>query len=222
MNSYFHEIYRGRTVLVTGHTGFKGSWLSLWLTELGARVVGYSLPPPTQPNHFDLLRLPMESIEGDVRDAGQLRAKLQACEPQIVFHLAAQPLVRVSYREPAATYETNILGTVNLLEACRRTPSVRAIVCVTSDKVYENREAPSGYMLVGQQLLEGQSHTCDAWNFGPEEEGAVEAERVVQLLEKHWPQVTYRVAAETSALPETKILKLDSTKAHRRLKWRSI
>src|SRR2546426_10614026 len=145
MNSYFHEIYRGRTVLVTGHTGFKGSWLSLWLTELGARVVGYSLPPPTQPNHFDLLRLPMESIEGDVRDAGQLRAKLQACEPQIVFHLAAQPLVRVSYREPAATYETNILGTVNLLEACRRTPSVRAIVCVTSDKVYENREAPSGY-----------------------------------------------------------------------------
>jgi CDP-glucose 4,6-dehydratase len=142
----FDNVYRGRSVLVTGHTGFKGSWLCLWLAGLGARVTGFALPPPTRPSHWELLDLPGDtSIIGDIRDPAALTAAFAASQPEVVFHLAAQPLVRRSYREPAETYTTNVTGTVNVFEACRATPSVRAIVCVTSDKVYENRESPVGY-----------------------------------------------------------------------------
>jgi CDP-glucose 4,6-dehydratase len=145
MNTNLESCYRGCRVFVTGHTGFKGSWLCLWLRRFGARVHGYSLPPSTSPNHHDGLELGMASTLADVRDACRLTAAVQDFQPEIVFHLAAQPLVRRSYREPTATFETNVGGTVNLYEACRATPSVRAIICVTSDKAYENRESQTGY-----------------------------------------------------------------------------
>lgn len=143
----FRDAYRGRRVLVTGHTGFKGSWLSEWLLDLGAEVAGFSLAPNTSPSHFDLLRLSsrLKHIEGDVRDRQALERAVAEFRPEIVFHLAAQPLVRLSYAEPVMTWETNVMGTVNLLEAVRRCPSVKACVVVTSDKCYENREWPWGY-----------------------------------------------------------------------------
>jgi CDP-glucose 4,6-dehydratase len=141
----FGDIYRGRRVLVTGHTGFKGSWLALWLTRLGARVVGYSLPAPTQPDHWGLLGLDIPSVTGDVRDGARLREVIAEYRPEVVFHLAAQPLVRRSYRDPVDTFATNILGTLQLYEACRQAPDLRAVVTVTSDKVYENHRWAWGY-----------------------------------------------------------------------------
>lgn len=134
--------WRGRRVLVTGHTGFKGSWLSLWLHALGAEVTGFALPPPSEPSLFATARIDelIAHHEGDVRDMTALRAAVDASRPEAIFHLAAQPLVRLSYREPVETYATNVMGTVHLLEAARRAPDVKAIVCVTSDKCYENRE----------------------------------------------------------------------------------
>jgi CDP-glucose 4,6-dehydratase len=141
----FADIYRGRRVLITGHTGFKGSWLSLWLHELGAEVVGVALPPATQPNHWDLLRIAVNEHRVDIRDFEALNRVFEATQPEIVFHLAAQPLVRRSYRDPLETWATNVMGTANVFEACRRTPNVRAIVAITTDKCYENREWPWGY-----------------------------------------------------------------------------
>jgi CDP-glucose 4,6-dehydratase len=134
--------WRGRRVLVTGVTGFKGGWLALWLRELGATVVGYSLPPPTTPSLFHSARVgdDLEWIDGDVRDCARLRRVAADHAPEIVFHLAAQPLVRASYETPVETFETNVLGTVNVLESLREQSSTRAIVVVTSDKCYENRE----------------------------------------------------------------------------------
>ena len=125
---------RGRRVLVTGHTGFKGSWLALWLQQLGARVSGLALPADAQPNHSRLLGLQFDEALIDLRDACMVRAALRRFEPEMVFHLAAQPLVRRSYREPAATFDTNVMGLVNLLEAVRATPSVRVVVNATTDK----------------------------------------------------------------------------------------
>ena len=141
------NIYNGKKVLVTGHTGFKGSWLSLWLTELGAKVIGYSLEPPTDPNMFEAINLKdkITHVRGDVRHGDRLSSVFERIKPDIVFHLAAQPIVRRSYKEPKLTYQTNIMGTVNLLEAVRATESVRACVIVTSDKCYENREWVYGY-----------------------------------------------------------------------------
>lgn len=141
----FGDSYRGKRVLLTGHTGFKGSWLALWLHELGAKVVGISLSPETMPNHWDLLAIPIEDRRLDIRNADALMLAIQEAAPEIVFHLAAQPLVRRSYHAPLQTWSTNVMGTANVLEACRRTNSVRAIVVVTSDKCYENREWPWGY-----------------------------------------------------------------------------
>ena len=147
MDEYFREIYGNRRVLITGHTGFKGSWLSLWLTELGANVIGYSLEPPTEPNLFESVNLKdkITHIIGDVRDEEHLISVFEKYPPEFVFHLAAQPLVRISYKEPKLTYETNVLGTVNVLEAIRKTNSVRVGVIITSDKCYENREWIYGY-----------------------------------------------------------------------------
>ena len=136
--------YRGRRVLVTGHTGFKGSWLALWLSELGARVTGVALDPPTQPNHWNLLGLQVDDRREDIRNAEAIRAIVEATAPEIIFHLAAQPLVRQSYHNPVETWSTNVIGTANVLEAARKIPSVRAIVVVTSDKCYQNdrRQGP--------------------------------------------------------------------------------
>lgn len=144
------EFYRGKRIFVTGHTGFKGSWLCRILIDAGAIVTGYSLPAPTEPSLFALtgIREEMTSIIGDVRDFAGLKKAFEASRPEIVFHLAAQPIVRDSYRDPAYTYETNVMGTVNLLE-CIRTWSgqipVRSVVIITTDKVYQNREWVWGY-----------------------------------------------------------------------------
>lgn len=139
--------WRDRKILVTGHTGFKGSWLSLWLQTLGAQVVGYSLGPPSIPNMFEVASVAqeMESIEGDVRDLPLMKRTINAHQPEVVFHLAAQSLVRPSYIDPVETYSTNVMGTVNVLEAVRESDSIRAVVVVTSDKCYENREWVWGY-----------------------------------------------------------------------------
>ena len=131
----FADVYRGRRVLVTGHTGFKGSWLALWLKELGAEVYGYALPPPTRPSHWELLQLSIESELGDIRDGERVRRFVAAVRPEIVFHLAAQPLVRASYAQPVETYATNVIGSLNVYEACRAAGGVRAIVSITTDKV---------------------------------------------------------------------------------------
>jgi len=148
MNSSFADFYRGKTVLVTGHTGFKGGWLSVWLKMLGARVIGFSLPPEEgRPSFFETAEVArdMVSVFGDIRDLRALSAVVHEHGPEIVFHNAAQSLVLRSYREPVNTYATNVMGTVHLLEAVRASPSVRAVVIVTSDKCYENREWVWGY-----------------------------------------------------------------------------
>jgi CDP-glucose 4,6-dehydratase len=141
----FSGIYQGKKVLLTGHTGFKGSWLAYWLQRLGAEVCGYALPAPTDPSHWNLLKLDMRSELADIRDSQSLEKTVQQFQPEMVFHLAAQPLVRASYRDPVETYSTNFMGTLNVFEACRKTESVRAIINVTSDKCYENREWARGY-----------------------------------------------------------------------------
>lgn len=143
----FKNIYKGRRVLVTGHTGFKGSWLCAWLVDLGATVAGYSLDIPTQPSHFEALALSdkIEHFTGDVRNKDSLRQALDKFCPEIVFHLAAQSLVRKSYEDPALTFETNTVGTLNLLDCLRDIPQVAAAVLITSDKCYENVEWLWGY-----------------------------------------------------------------------------
>jgi CDP-glucose 4,6-dehydratase len=313
----FADIYNNKKVLVTGHTGFKGSWLCLWLKKMGAHVTGYALQPETVPNHFNLLNLDISSVIGDIRDFKKVKEVFETVKPEIVFHLAAQPLVRRSYRDPRETYETNIMGTVNVYEAARQSDSVRAIVCVTSDKVYENREwlwgyrendpvggydpyssskgcaeiitssyrnsffnqeqssrknslllasaragnvigggdwaedrlVPdimratarnetvtirnpvstrpwqhvleplSGYLFVGQKLLEGQSSFAEAWNFGPMEEGAISVENVVERINKNWDRVSYVLSENISSSHEANYLKIDCSKAHIKLKW---
>jgi len=141
------NFWRGKKVLVTGHTGFKGSWLCLWLASLGAQVTGYALLPPTVPSLFTLAKLDelMDSVIGDVRDYDQLTTALQATKPDIVIHMAAQSLVRESYTNPMETYAVNVMGMVHLLEAVRHCESVRVLVNVTTDKCYENKEWVWGY-----------------------------------------------------------------------------
>ncbi len=141
----FGTAYSGRRVLVTGHTGFKGSWLCLWLRALGSEVTGLALDPPSEPSHWGLLKLPITDHRIDIRDEAAVRRVFAAERPEIVFHLAAQPLVRRSYREPVTTWATNVMGTAHVLEAVRHTPDVRAVVVVTTDKCYENREWPWPY-----------------------------------------------------------------------------
>jgi len=143
----FLSFFSKKKVLITGHTGFKGGWLSLWLVKLGAEVIGYSLEPPTKPNFFEALELDKKitHIIGDIRDAKKLLSVFKEHQPEIVFHLAAQPLVRLSYKEPELTYETNVMGTLNVLEAVRKTGSARVVIVITSDKCYENKEWFYGY-----------------------------------------------------------------------------
>ncbi len=139
--------WQGRKVFLTGHTGFKGGWLALWLAKSGANVRGYALDPATQPNLFTVAGVDrmVEDIRGDIRDAASLEKAMQSFKPEVVFHMAAQPLVRLSYDDPIGTYETNVIGTARVLDSIRRTPSVRAVVSVTTDKCYENKEWVWGY-----------------------------------------------------------------------------
>jgi len=141
------EFWEGKRVLVTGHTGFKGSWLCLWLNALGAEVTGYALNPPTDPNLFELCGTDklVKSIIADVRDADKLQKEMIAAKPEIIIHMAAQPLVRDSYKMPAETYAINVMGTVNLLEAVRKCKSAKSVINVTTDKCYENKEWIWGY-----------------------------------------------------------------------------
>ena len=141
------EFWRGRRVFVTGHTGFIGSWFGLWLSQLGAEVTGYALPAPTDPSHFESIGLAndLHSIIGDVRELSTLSGAMAAASPEIIVHLAAQPLVRRAFSEPVETFDTNVMGTANLLQAARQSANVRAIVVMTTDKVYKNRNWAWGY-----------------------------------------------------------------------------
>jgi CDP-glucose 4,6-dehydratase len=142
------DFWRSKRVLLTGHTGFKGSWLSLWLQSLGAQVHGLALEPPTSPNLFTVAQVEAGMAShtiGDIRDLRTVQTAMQVAQPDIVIHMAAQPLVRLSYAEPVETYATNVMGTVHMLEAARSTPSVKAIVVVTTDKCYDNKEWVWGY-----------------------------------------------------------------------------
>jgi CDP-glucose 4,6-dehydratase len=319
MQNLFSGIYKDKTVLVTGHTGFKGSWLIYWLKEMGAHVVGYSLAAPTEPNHIELLNLDITSIVGDIRDLELLNQTFLTYKPDIVFHLAAQPLVRLSYENPIETYETNVMGTLKVFEACRAN-GVKAIVNITSDKAYENREwvwgyrendpmggydpyssskgcadllansyrssyfnpnqykkshntllascragnvigggdwakdrlmtdimlsvsqgkkvsirnpnatrpwqhvlePLSGYLAIGQKLLEEKVEFGEAWNFGPSDEGSINVEEVVNHVKKHWDTIDYEINRDPNQLHEANLLKLDCSKAHIRLKWKDV
>jgi len=319
MHNLFSSIYKDKTVLVTGHTGFKGSWLVYWLDKMGAKVIGYSLEAPTKPNHIELLDLDIVSIVGDIRDLDKLNKIFQKYNPDIVFHLAAQPLVRLSYENPIETYDTNVIGTLKVFEACRKN-SVKAIVNITSDKAYENKEwiwgyrendplggydpyssskgcadllvnsyrnsyfnineykkshntliascragnvigggdwaedrlitdimlsvskgkkvsirnpnstrpwqhvlePLSGYLAIGQKLLEEKVEFSDAWNFGPSDEGSITVEQVVKNVKKHWDKIDYKISKDSNDLHEANLLKLDCSKAHLLLKWKDV
>lgn len=307
----FGDIYRGRRVLLTGHTGFKGSWLSAWLSEMGANVTGLSLPPYGSPNHWDLLGVSASDLRGDIRDLSVVQTAFAQSQPEIVFHLAAQALVRRSYRDPLESWSTNVMGTANVLDLCRRTSSVCAVVVITTDKVYANNEWPwgyrendrlgghdpysaskaacelvsdsyrksflhengapllataragnvigggdwsedrlipdlvralqtgaslevrspgatrpwqhvleclSGYLLLGQYLLEGKRAYADAWNFGPAPEDNRTVAEVLAGLQRFWPQLAWHVSPKPQP-HEANLLYLDCAKARSRLGW---
>lgn len=310
----FANIYRGRRVFVTGHTGFKGSWLVYWLKMLGAEVQGYSLPPLTTPNHFDALSLDIESEFSDIRNAKRLSAVLRSFAPDIVFHLAAQPLVRRSYLEPRETFETNVMGTLQLYEAIRESPSVRAVVSITTDKVYANNgnskgfseedrlggkdpysasktaveiltnsyrhayfndsncllaiaragnvigggdwsedrlvpdavrsvtsgesvvirspravrpwqhvlEPLSGYLLLGQHLLDGESDKATAFNFGPDLTDHLEVEELLNKMKNVWNRIEYVIDESRADLEESPELRLNASRAREILSWEPV
>jgi CDP-glucose 4,6-dehydratase len=312
----FGDVYCGKRVLVTGHNGFKGSWLSLWLNQLGAEVIGISLAPETQLNHWNLFGLEstVQHHELDIRQADEVASVFRATQPEVVFHLAAQPLLRRSYRNPLETWSTNVMGTANVLEACRQSRSVRAILAVTTDKCYQNQEwawgyretdrlgghdpysaskagselvaasyrsaffhtdgAPllatarsgnvigggdwsedrlipdlaramaaeksleirspnatrpwqhvleslSGYLLLGQKLIEGNKNFNGAWNFGPERSGNCRVADVLNRLQTYWPEMQWHLTAAPQP-HEANLLFLDSAKAHDHLGWQPV
>lgn len=310
----FANAYKDRRILVTGHTGFKGSWLVLWLQSLGANVTGISLPPETSPSHWDMLGLDVDSLHIDIRDEPRLRKAVVEARPEVVFHLAAQPLVRRSYKQPLETWATNVMGTANLLDACRELDDLAAIVVVTTDKCYENKEwewgyreidslgghdpysaskagselvagsyrraffnstlcpllataragnvigggdwsedrlipdlvrsieagksleirSPnatrpwqhvleclSGYLMLGQKLLEGNTACADAWNFGPDREGNRQVKQVLNALNENWGAVDW-YCGDQPQVHEAQLLHLDSGKAREKLAWRPV
>lgn len=319
INNLFNNIYKNKTVLVTGHTGFKGSWLIFWLKKMGANVIGYSLNIPTQPNHISLLEIDITSVQGDIRDENKLYEVFETYKPEIVFHLAAQSLVRASYENPIETYETNVIGTLKVFEACRKN-NVKAIINITSDKAYENKEwiwgyrendpmggydpyssskgcadllansyrnsffnlkeykkthntllascragnvigggdwakdrlitdimisvsqnkkvsirnpkatrpwqhvlePLSGYLHIGQKLLEEKVEFAEAWNFGPSDEKSITVKEVVENVKKYWDKIDYEIHSDLNQLHEANLLKLDCSKAHTLLKWKDV
>lgn len=311
------DVYKGQRVFITGHTGFKGGWLSVWLKQMGANVTGFALAPTTTPNLFDLAQVGdgIQSHVGDVRDASQLRDVLEQTQPTLVFHMAAQPLVRLSYTDPVGTFATNVMGTVHLLDAARHVPSVRGVVVVTSDKCYDNREwvwgyreneamggadpyscskgcaelvtaayrrsftgpksslsiasgragnvfgggdwsddrlVPdivkavmndrtvvlrnpgavrpwqhvleplSGYLLLGQRLLSGEPAWADAWNFGPDAGADLTVGELTETVLQRWGKGRLEIQPDPSAPHEANLLRLDSSKARKLLKWRPV
>lgn len=315
MNAELNSFFRGKKVLLTGHTGFKGAWLAIWLREIGASVIGYALPPSTDPNLFMLsgLRPRMNSVIGDVRDIYGIASLIDRSCPEIIFHLAAQALVGRSYREAVETYGSNVMGTVNLLEACRNQPSVKAIVIVTSDKCYENSEsgrayaeedrlggrdpyssskacaeivtgsyrdsffrqepgrglasaragnvigggdwsedrlAPdclralehnetivirnpesirpwqhvleplSGYLMLAERLYNEPVGFSEAWNFGPDDTSCITVQSLVDSIIREWGSGNWQLPRTEQTFVEAGMLKLDSSKAKKRLGWK--
>ena len=318
VQNLFNGVYKNKTVLVTGHTGFKGSWLCFWLKQMGANVIGYALEAPTTPNHFELLNLDIISIIGNIKDLDHLNAVFQTYKPDIVFHLAAQALVKYSYENPIETYETNVIGTLKVFETCKNA-NTKAIINITSDKAYENKEwiwgyketdplggydpyssskgcadiltnsyrnsffnpkdykkthntllascragnvigggdwakdrlitdimlsisqnkkveirnpnatrpwqhvlePLSGYLYIGQKLLEEKIEFAEAWNFGPNDEGNITVENVLKSVKKYWNKLDYEIKSN-SEFHEANLLKLDCTKANIILKWNSV
>ena len=322
--SLFNGIYKNKTVLVTGHTGFKGSWLVFWLLQMKAKVIGYSKNIPSNPSHFELLQQNrllrnLIDIRGNIKDSKKLEEVFMKYKPDIVFHLAAQPLVRYSYENPIETYETNVIGTLKVFEACRKA-TVKAIVNITSDKCYENREwvwgyrendpmggydpyssskgcaelltnsyknsyfnlneygrihntllascragnvigggdwakdrlitdimvavsknekvkirnpkatrpwqhvlePLSGYLMIGQKLLEGKKEFAEGWNFGSSDEGTITVEEVVKHIKRYWEKIDYELNTDENHPHEANLLKLDCSKAHSLLQWKNV
>lgn len=311
---FFGDSYRGSSTLITGHTGFKGSWLALWLKILGAEVTGLALDPNSKPSHWDSLSLDIIDNRIDIRESEKIKQIINFAKPRIIFHLAAQPLVRRSYADPLDTWSTNVMGTVNLLEACRQQPSVRAIVVITTDKCYENielsrgyresdrlgghdpysaskastelavssyrkaffsdseslliasaragnvigggdwsedrlipdvvrainenktleirspdatrpwqhvLESLSGYLILGQKLLEGEQEFAQAWNFGPYQDDNLRVDEVLERIQKEWPAINWSITKSPQP-HEAKLLHLDSSKAHKFLEWKPV
>lgn len=315
----FNNIYRGKKVLVTGHTGFKGSWLSIWLKELGAEVIGYSLDPYTEKDNFVLagLKDKIVDIRGDIRDKKHLEKVFNTYKPEIVFHLAAQPLVRLSYDIPVETYEVNVMGTINVMECIRSTEETRIGIMITTDKCYENREqiwgyreneafggydpyssskgaaeiainswrqsyfnpkdyekhgkalasvragnvigggdwakdriipdcikaleesknieirSPksirpwehvleplSGYLLLGQKLIENPKKYAEGWNFGPNLDSIVTVWEIAEKVVKYYGKGELKDISNPNELHEAKLLALDIAKARFELGWK--
>jgi CDP-glucose 4,6-dehydratase len=307
-------VYNGKRVFVTGHTGFKGSWLSLWLTKLGAEVTGFSDSVPTVPSHIERLDLGIREIWGDVADAEALTAAVRESRPEIIFHLAAQSLVRQAYTQPLNTYRTNVIGTLCVFEAARASNSVRAIVSATTDKVYKNREWDwayreidelggldpysaskscveimtdsytksflgggdlriasvragnvigggdwaadrlipdimraahggesvrirnplsvrpwqhvldplAGYLDIGCRLLEGRREMESAWNFGPVSAASVSVQDIIATMKARMPSLHAVFEPQAGSPPESRLLRVDCSKAVSRLGWRPL
>lgn len=315
----FNNVYKGKRVLVTGHTGFKGSWLSIWLKELGAEVIGYSLEAYTEKDNFVLSHLSEKivDIRGDIRDRKHLREIFDKYKPEIVFHLAAQPLVRLSYDIPVETYETNLMGSINILEEIRSCENTKIGIMITTDKCYENKEqiwgyrenesfggydpyssskgaceiaiqswrnsffnpkdyekhgksiasvragnvigggdwakdrivpdciraleedrdieirSPksirpwehvleplSGYLLLGQRMMEDPIKYCEGWNFGPNLDAIVNVWEVAEKIVKNYGKGKLKDISDPNALHEAKLLLLDITKSRFELGWK--
>ena len=316
----FNNIYKNKKVLVTGHTGFKGSWLIAWLQELGANVYGVALKPNTKPAHYSILDTDVDSHFIDIRDHVKLAKVIRKIKPETIFHLAAQPLVRDSYEIPLETFATNVMGTANVLNACRDFETLKAVVIITSDKCYENKEwiwgyrendpmggydpysaskgcaelvtasfrnsyfnlekygkshqtliasaragnvigggdwakdrlipdmmraiavnkkveirnpsatrpwqhvleCLSGYLCLGEKLLDGEKSFAESWNFAAASEGQTPVIDIVKNMQKIWPKLQYEIKQQKNQPHEANLLKLDSSKANSILKWRNV
>jgi len=311
----FNSVYQNKTVLVTGDTGFKGTWLTLWLLQLGAKVIGFSKDDITKPSHHKILNLKYKSYRGNINNLNEIKKVVKKHKPQIIFHLAAQSLVRESYHNPTETYLTNVMGTLNVFESARNTSSVKAIVNITTDKVYENLEIKkayketdqlggydmyssskacveilsssyrrsffsdnkillataragnvigggdwakdrlipdivkatsknkpslirnpksvrpwqhvleplSGYLLLGQKLLEGKTAFADGWNFGPDNEQSLTVGEVLNLFKKEWQELKIEYPPQSNkSLHEAGLLMLDYSKSRQKLKWQPV
>lgn len=315
----FSNIYKGKTVLVTGHTGFKGSWISIWLNELGSKVIGYALDPYSEKDNFVLSGLSNKvvDIRGDIRDKAKLESVFNEYKPEIVFHLAAQPLVRLSYDIPVETYEVNVMGTINVLECIRQTNETKVGIMITTDKCYDNKEqiwgyrenepmggydpyssskgaaeiainswrnsffnpkeyekhgksiasvragnvigggdwaldriipdciraleankpieirSPqsvrpwehvleplSGYLLLGQKMLEEPTKYCEGWNFGPNLDSIVSVWDIASRVINNYGSGELKDLSNPNALHEAKLLALDVSKARFILGWK--
>lgn len=317
-HTFFKGVYSGRKVLVTGHTGFKGSWLITWLKMLGAEVTGYAYDSADNTRHYSVLKPGIRSVIGDILDLKKLIDTINVMKPEIVFHLAAQALVRRSYKEPVYTYQANVIGTLNLYEACRYCEAVKAIVSITSDKVYENKEIAtsyreedplggfdmyssskacmeimtnsyrnsffkrdkndytkrlmtaragnvigggdwaedrlvpdimramenkqrviirnpgavrpwqhvleplSGYLLLGQHLLEGNTLPYHSLNFGPSDDHVVNVQQLVESIKKIITDLDFEIRHDSNAPHEARFLAVDSSAARKALHWQPV